>query len=114
MSNNNNNGVLPNEITTIRDILVGPQMQGFAKRIDNLERLLQEGSEQQGNMQKIEETKRQELLNTFNTRITEAEQTWKDKIADIERKIEELRDVDKVEMGSLLIEMGKKLMKESV
>ncbi len=111
---NNNNGVLPNEITTIRDILVGPQMQDLAKRLDNLEQLFQEGTKQRGDMQKIEETKRQELLNTFNTRITEAEQTWKDKIADIEKKIEELRDVDKAEMGSLLIEMGKKLMKESV
>lgn len=114
MLDNNNNGMLPNEITTIRDILVGPQIQELTKRIEELEKILNDHAQLQNNLQKDSEAQKQELLNIFNESLEQKEQTWQQTLAETKQQIQTQQKLDKAEVGSLLVEVGRKLMNESV
>lgn len=112
MPDNNNNGMLTNEISTIREILVGPQMQQLIKRIEDLEQQLQTHNVSQAKAQETMGGKVDALAFTLGERLKESEEGFNEKLEAVNERIEAARSLDKAEIGRLLIDLGNKIINE--
>ncbi len=113
MIDNNNNGVLPNEITTIRDILVGPQMQQFTQRIKDLETRIEELELLERKFTNNALSQKEEIINSLSNQIQDTHKSWDEKLGAVEQRLVTQRQMDKSELGKLLIDLGQKFIQES-
>lgn len=110
-----NNPVNLGEITTIRNILMGQQMQEYDGRFDtvqeNLNVLEASLNEKLSALEKQTEHRFQELQNDMSERFDKLEQLLAGNIKDLHAKVDKVTGDDRQQMGELFAEMSQRLLK---
>lgn len=103
------------EISTIRNILMGQQMNEYEQRFGHLEEKLVNASDEQGEkLQSFQEETRKNLASIekdMNARFDTLEKMLREGLDKLAGQTEEKRLNDKEALGSMLADMGQKLMK---
>ncbi len=103
------------EISTIRNILMGQQMNEYEQRFGHLEEKLVNASGEQGEkLQNFQEETRQNLASIekdMNARFDALEKMLREGLDRLENQAEEKRLNDKEALGNMLAEVGQKWMK---
>lgn len=109
-----NGSVNLTEIGTIRDILMGQQINDFEsqinklhERIDQLEKQLQEKADQ---LQQLSNDKSANLEKVIENRITVVNEKIENKVEKLNTKIETSSTNDKHIIGKMLADFGQKLL----
>ena len=110
-----NAGPTPGEISTIRNILMGQQMQEYDGRFEgvqeNLNVLEASLNEKLSSLEKQTEHRLKELQNDMSERFDKLEQLLMGNIKDLHEKVDKVTGDDRQQMGEFFAEMGKKLLK---
>lgn len=110
-----NNPMNLGEITTIRNILMGQQMQEYDGRFDsvqeNLHVLEASLNEKLTNLEKQTENRLLELQNDMSERFDKLEQLLMGNIKDLHTKVDKVTGNDRQQLGALFAEMSKRLLK---
>lgn len=109
-----NNSMNLGEITTIRNILMGQQMNEYDSRFEgvqeNLNALEASLNEKISALDKKTEGRMQELQSDISQRFDKLEQLVINNIADMNKKVDKVRGDDRTKMGELFAEMSKRLL----
>ena len=109
------NTINPGEITTIRNILMGQQMQEYDGRFEtvhqrNMHALEAALSEKLNELEKQTEVRFQELQNDISERFDKLERLLIGNIEDLHQKVDKVTGDDRQKMGELFAEMSKRLL----
>ena len=113
---NQNNGTSINlgEITTIRNILMGQQMQEYDGRFDGLQEhvnVLEASLNEKINaLEKRTEERLRTMNNDMAERLDKLEQLILNNSKDLDAKINKITSDDRQQMGVLFAEMSKRLL----
>ena len=109
-----NNTINPGEITTIRNILMGQQMQEYDGRFENVQENLHALeaalNEKLNGLEKQTEVRLQELQNDISERFDKLERLLISNIEDLHQKVDKITGDDRQKMGELFAEMSKRLL----
>lgn len=113
-SKKENTGMNLGEITTIRNILMGQQMQEYDGRFESVQEHLNvvEASlnEKINSLEKQTENRLQELQNDMSERFDKLEKLLVNSIEDLHTKVDKITGDDRQKMGELFAEMSKRLL----
>lgn len=122
----NMNGASLGEISTIRDILMGQQINDFESRFDSLQQQLEKveaklankikelsaaTKSQQKEMDKETSARFANLQKETDGRIAQVERSLQDGLNDLQQMLEDSSLNDKERIGKLLMEAGSALLK---
>jgi len=115
MANKNQNTPMNfGEITTIRNILMGQQMQEYDGRFENVQENLNALeaalNEKIDAIEKRTEGRLQELQSDMSQRFDKLEQLMVGNVKDLNQKIDKITGDDRKKMGELFSEMSKRLL----
>lgn len=115
MSNKDqNNSMNLGEITTIRNILMGQQMNEYDSRFEgvqeNLNALETALNEKIGALEKKTESRLQEMQSDISQRFDKLEQLLIHNVKDLNHKVDKITGDDRAKMGQLFAEMSKRLL----
>lgn len=119
MAEQENKEATPNlglgEISVIRNILMGQQMNEYEQRFGHLEEKLVNASDEQGeNLKSFQTETKQKLAaleKDMNRRFDTLEKMLKDGLEKLSDKTEKNRTKDNEALGRMLADVGQKLMK---
>lgn len=102
------------EITTIRNILMGQQMNEYDSRFEgmqeNLNVLEASLNEKLSVLEKRTESRLQELQSDISDRFDKIEQLLLNNVEELNKKVDKVTQGDRIKMGQLFAEMGKRLL----
>ena len=109
-----NNSMKPGEITTIRNILMGQQMQEYDGRFEgvqeNMNALEAALNEKLSVLEKQTEVRFQELQNDMSERFDKLERLLANNMEELNQKVDKVTGDDRQKMGELFAEMSKRLL----
>ena len=109
-----NSSINLGEITTIRNILMGQQMQEYDGRFDtvqeNIHALEASMNERLSTLEKQTEVRFQELQNDISERFDKLERLLVSNVEDLHKKVDKVTGDDRQKMGELFSEMSKRLL----
>lgn len=113
-SNNGADNFGLGEISTIRNILMGQQMNEYEQRFGHLEEKLVSASGEQGqklaDFQKQTEERLSKLEKEMSARFDSLEEMLKDGLVKMQNQADNKRAQDNSNLGKMLAEIGQKLM----
>ncbi|MEM6321124.1 MAG: hypothetical protein AAF960_25905 [Bacteroidota bacterium] len=102
------------EISTIRNILMGQQMQEYDGRFESVQESLNvleaAFNEKLSHLEKNTENRLQELQNDMSERFDKLEQLLVSNVEDLHKKVDKVTGDDRQKMGQLFAEMSKRLL----
>ena len=105
-----------NEISTIRSILMGEQMAGYAEHFAKLEKEITANkdyfSNELSSLGHQTDARIQRLEKDMNERFDRLEQLLKDHVARLDQKLLEVTTTDKQNLGQMLAELSSKLIQQ--
>lgn len=108
------NSIKPGEITTIRNILMGQQMQEYDGRFEgvqeNMNALEASLNEKLSVLEKQTEVRFQELQNDMSERFDKLERLLTNNMEELNQKVDKVTGDDRQKMGELFAEMSKRLL----
>lgn len=113
-NNKKSNGSMLGEISTIRNILMGEQMSKYEERFAEMQTALEAA---QGTLEKElratagnTDNRLEKLEKDVNARFDKLEKLLLDNIAQMNKRLDDVSNADKHQLGEMLAAMGKKLM----
>jgi len=102
------------EISTIRDILMGPTISGFEKKFEEMEgtikKLEKELNDKMVQMHDNHQNHHGEFSNTITNRFEKLEALISNNVKNLEDKLESVSQQDKERLAALMVEFSKKLV----
>lgn len=113
-NNNKSNGSMLGEISTIRNILMGEQMSQYEERFAEMQTALDVA---QGKLEKellatagSTDDRLGKLEKDLNARFDKLEKLLTDNVAQMNKRLDDVSNADKHQLGEMLAAMGQKLM----
>ncbi len=104
------------EITTIRDILMGQQMEEYEERFENMEAAnAQQNQEVKSQLQELERKSNERMAGiekNINDRLSKLEKILQENLTSMNQKVEDNSKGNRQMFGKLLMELGEKIMKD--
>jgi len=115
-NNENQNGATLGlgEISTIRNILMGQQINDFESRFKDMEKRLNKMEDNLlskiQELKTVSQTSNKTIVKESNQALTQLEKRLEKEVAELERKVEKATNKERKELGKMLNDMSKRLL----